>query len=142
MEERSAGAVVYRTAAPERRDFLLLLNAGRWDFPKGNMEEGETELQTVLREVAEETGLKHISVVPGFRRIIEYNYRRQGKNVHKFVTYMLASTEDGDVRISDEHQGFGWYPYEEALQQVSYENSKVTLLEAEKFIRNQSATAR
>jgi len=54
MEERSAGAVVYRRTS-RGRIFLLLQNAGRWDFPKGRVEKGETEAQTVLREVEEET---------------------------------------------------------------------------------------
>lgn len=141
MEERSAGAVVFREAESDGRLFLLLLSSGRWDFPKGNREKGETELQTAFREVGEETGLTQISVVPGFRRVIEYNYHRNGRNIHKQVVYLLASTKDHEVRISDEHQGFGWFPYGEALQRASYENSKVILLEAEAFIRKELAAS-
>ncbi len=115
--------------------YLLLLNAGRWDFPKGGVEEGESELQTVLREVEEETGLKGISIIPGFRKVIEYYYRRDGKNVHKQVVYMLASTDSEKVRISFEHQGFGWFKYSEAVHKASYNNSKFTLTDAEKFVR-------
>lgn len=80
--------------------YLLLLNAGRWDFPKGGVEKGESELQTVLREVEEETGLKRIKIIPGFRKVIEYYYRRGRKNVHKQVVYMLASTDTESVKIS------------------------------------------
>ena len=134
MEERSAGAVVYRGAA-DRRLFLLLQNAGRWDFPKGGIEKGESELQTVMREVKEETGLQAIKIVPGFRKVIEYFYRRDGKNIHKQVVYLLASTEEEKIRISFEHQGFGWFHYDEALARASYENSKLTLAEAEKFLK-------
>jgi 8-oxo-dGTP pyrophosphatase MutT (NUDIX family) len=133
MEERSAGAVVYRRT-PEGRIFLLLQNAGRWDFPKGGVEKGETEVQTVLREVEEETGLKDLKIVPGFRKIIEYFYRRDGKNVHKQVTYLLGETKEERVLISFEHQGFGWFPFLEALDRASYDNSKVTLKEAEQFL--------
>jgi 8-oxo-dGTP pyrophosphatase MutT (NUDIX family) len=139
MEERSAGAVVYNEGEPEGRRFLLLLNGGRWDFPKGNVEEGETELQTALREVKEETGLTQISVIPGFRRLIEYNYRKDGRNVHKQVVYLLAKTRNREVKISFEHQGFGWFSYEEAVERASYENSKATLLAAEKFIGKDAA---
>ena len=134
MEERSAGAVVYRLAE-ESRLFLLLQNAGKWDFPKGGVEKGESELQTVVREVEEETGLKDLTLVPGFRKVIEYFYRRNGKNIHKQVVYLLGITGEDKVKISFEHQGFGWFPYQEALDKASYENSKVTLAEAEKFIR-------
>ena len=134
MEERSAGAVVYREARG-RRMYLLLQNVGRWDFPKGGIEKGESELQTVMREVNEETGLRAISIVPGFRKVIEYYYRRDGKNIHKQVVYLLASTDEERVKISFEHQGFGWFAYDEALGRASYENSKVTLTEAEKFLK-------
>ena len=134
MEERSAGAVVYRKGDGGGRIYLLLQNAGRWDFPKGRVEKGESEGQTVLREVEEETGLKDLKIVPGFRKMIEYFYRREGKNIHKQVTYLLGETKVERVTISFEHQGFGWFPYEEALDRASYDNSKVTLKEAEQFL--------
>jgi len=133
MEERSAGAVVFRNA-DGGRIYLLLQNAGRWDFPKGGVEKGESEVQTVLREVKEETGLTDLKIAPGFRKVIEYFYRRSGKNVHKQVTYLLGETGVERVTISFEHQGFGWFPYEEALDRASYDNSKVTLKEAEQFL--------
>lgn len=134
MEERSAGAVVFRMPKKGTRLYVLLLNAGRWDFPKGNMEDGETELQTVIREVGEETGLKGITIVPGFRKVIEYFYRRDGKNIHKKVAYLLAETDDDKVKISFEHQGFGWFPYSEAVARASYNNTKMLLAEANRFL--------
>jgi bis(5'-nucleosidyl)-tetraphosphatase len=134
MEERSAGAVVFRETGRGRM-YLLLQNAGRWDFPKGGVEKGEGELQTVMREVEEETGIKNIRIVPGFRKVIEYFYRREGKNIHKQVVYMLAKTEEEAVKISYEHQAYGWFPYHEALERASYDNSKLTLGEAEKFVK-------
>ncbi|HUH82260.1 MAG TPA: NUDIX domain-containing protein [Nitrososphaerales archaeon] len=137
MEERSAGAVVYRRAV-DRRLFLLLQNAGRWDFPKGGIETGESELQTVMREVKEETGLQAIRIIPGFRKVIEYFYRRDGKNIHKQVVYLLASTEEEKITISFEHQGFGWFHYDDALARASYENSKLTLAAAEKFLKGKT----
>jgi len=90
----------------------------------------------VLREVAEETGLTSISMIPGFRRVIEYYYRREGRNVHKQVVYLLAETPVGEVRISKEHQGFGWFRYEEAVQRASFDNSKMILAEAEEHIKS------
>lgn len=141
MEERSAGAVVFKGGNGEPRSYLLLQNAGRWDFPKGNMEKGESELQTVLREVTEETGLTDLSIVDGFRRVVEYFYRRDGKNVHKKVTYMLAQTGNERVRISFEHQGYGWFAFEEAKTRTSYDNSKMTLMDAESFLATQAREA-
>jgi 8-oxo-dGTP pyrophosphatase MutT (NUDIX family) len=126
--------VIYREVRNSRL-FLLLQNAGRWDFPKGGMEKGESEMQTVVREVKEETGLTDLKIVPGFRKVIEYFYRREGKNIHKQVVYLLGVTDEEKVKISFEHQGYGWFPYREALERATYDNSRVTLTEAEKFIR-------
>jgi bis(5'-nucleosidyl)-tetraphosphatase len=134
VEEKSAGAVVFRDTG-DGRQYLLLQNAGRWDFPKGGVEKGESETETVMREVKEETGLPEFKLIPGFRRVIEYFYRRDGKNIHKQVIYMLARTSEDEVRISSEHQGFGWFSYHDAIEKASYDNSKRTLSEAEKFIR-------
>ena len=134
MEERSAGAVVFREIEGGRM-YLLLQNSGRWDFPKGGVEKGESELQTVKREVEEETGIRDIGIVPGFRKVIEYFYRRGGKNIHKQVVYVLAQTDEEAVKISFEHQAWGWFPYEEALERASYDNSKLTLAEAERFVK-------
>jgi bis(5'-nucleosidyl)-tetraphosphatase len=134
MEERSAGAVIFRDT-PAGRMYLLLQNAGRWDFPKGGVEEGETELETVRREVEEETGLRDIRILPGFRKVIEYFYKRDGKNVHKKVVYLLASTVREDVKISSEHQGYGWFRYADAVRRASYNNAKTILTEAERFVK-------
>jgi bis(5'-nucleosidyl)-tetraphosphatase len=134
VEERSAGAVVFRDS-PGGRSYILLQNAGRWDFPKGGIEKGESELQTVRREVSEETGITELEIIPGFRKVIEYFYRRDGKNIHKQVVYMLARTTQDKVKISWEHQGFGWFSYPQALEKASYGNSKVTLTDAEEFLK-------
>lgn len=140
MEERSAGAVVFNDGGGRR--YLLLLNRERWDFSKGNMEKGESELDTVVREVGEETGLSSLELVPGFRRVIQYFYRRDGRNVHKKVFYYLARTSEERVTISHEHQGSGWFSYEEALKKLSYNNSKETLREAHAFLAGRQDRAK
>jgi 8-oxo-dGTP pyrophosphatase MutT (NUDIX family) len=133
MEERSAGAIVFNQNGGSRK-YLLLQNAGRWDFPKGNIEKGESDVQTVLREVREETGLSDIVLIDGFRRAIEYFYRRGNAAIHKRVVFLLARTDQDSVRISSEHQGFGWFTYTDALVKTTHDNSKKLLVEAEKFV--------
>ena len=136
MEERSAGALVFRET-PQARVYLLLeYPAGHWDFPKGNIEEGEAPRDTMLREVREETGLKGISVIDGFEHAIEYYYNRGRDKVHKRVTFFLAKATDPSeaVTLSFEHRQFTWRTYTEASSIVSYQNSRRLLREAEELL--------
>src|SRR5712692_2807992 len=134
MEERSAGAILFNGIGSTRRYLLLRYPAGHWDFPKGNVEKGETEGQTVLREVREETGLDDVKLIDGFRRNIEYFYLRERKSIHKEVVFLLAETKTDDVKISFEHQAFGWFSFQEALENVTYNNSRRILLQAQKYL--------
>jgi 8-oxo-dGTP pyrophosphatase MutT (NUDIX family) len=133
MEERSAGAVLFRE--DDIRLYLLLhYQAKHWDFPKGNIEEGEEELDTVRREVKEETGIDDIIIIDGFKRISEYYYKRAGRLVHKQVVFYLAKTNQKEVRLSYEHIGYEWLPYKEAYDRLTFKNSKRILADAEEFL--------
>ena len=56
-KEKSCGALVVRRGAESPEILLIKHNGGHWAFPKGHVEAGETEEETALREVQEETGL-------------------------------------------------------------------------------------
>ena len=71
--EKSCGALVYRKFHGNIE--LLLIkhaNGGHWSFPKGHVEEGETETETAQREIYEETGVEVI-IDPTFREIVSYS---------------------------------------------------------------------
>src|SRR5579864_1675976 len=102
IEETSAGAVVFRDDPIRRARTFLVLHypAGHWDFPKGAVEKGETQEQAAKREIFEETGIRVDSFIPGFRKEIEYYYRRQSALAHKRVIFFLVKTDESRVRIS------------------------------------------
>ena len=138
--ERSAGAIIFRKQ--EGKNFYLLLHypigsrtsKDYWDLPKGHVEKGEDEIKTVKREVEEETGLKDIEVMQGFKQTIKYFFKVGGKTVFKTVVFYLGETKNKEIKISWEHIGFEWLPYEEALEQLTFENAKALLRKANEFL--------
>ena len=85
--EKSCGALVYKWEG--QTPCLLLLKhkfGGHWSFPKGHVEPGETEIETALREVREETGLE-LSLQEGFRESVEYFPKPY---IKKQVVYFLG----------------------------------------------------
>ncbi len=134
LEERSAGAVVFRRTPVSPRYLLLKYPAGHWDLPKGNIERGEEPEQTMVREVREETGITDLRLFPGFKRKIEYFYRRDGRKVHKTVVFFLAETWSEKVTLSFEHQDYGWFDFEEAIKTVTYPNARRLIRESESLI--------
>jgi len=131
IREKSAGAVVFRRQTDKILYLVLMRNPKYWDLPKGNIEEGETEEETVRREVWEETGLKEIKIVPEFKEAEHYFYRLKGELISKDVVFFLAESKDGEVKISKEHEGYRWLNFEEALEKVK---SKKILGKANDFL--------
>jgi len=138
--EKSAGAIIFRREG--NKIYYLLLhypsNAKApkeyWDLPKGHIEEGEKLEETVKREVAEETGLKDIEFVDGFKEWIKYFFKFGGRNILKFVTFYLAETKEKDVKVSFEHLGFEWLSYEKAIKKLTFQNAKKILKKANEFL--------
>jgi bis(5'-nucleosidyl)-tetraphosphatase len=133
MDEKSCGIVLFREDG-QRLYLLLHYEEGHWDFPKGHVEEGESEHETAARETVEETGIADLDFITGFRERTEYSYKREGRLMRKEVFYFLARTGGEVVELSDEHTGFEWLPYEEALGRITYENSREILRKAERAL--------
>lgn len=114
--QRAAGAVVFRRTHDGVR--LLVLRAyGNWDFPKGLVEPGESELETAKRELAEETGLTDVDFPFG-----EESKETLPYSGGKIARYYLAETGD-DARVElpvsaelgrPEHHEFRWVGFDEA----------------------------
>ena len=134
--ERSAGAVIFRKENKKIYYLLLHYQSGHWDFPKGNIEKGEKLEDTVKREVKEEAGIEEIKFVPDFKEVIKYFYKLKGKNIFKIVTFFLAESQTKEVKISWEHIGYKWLPFEQALEQLTFKNAKGILKKAHHFLIN------
>ena len=141
MTEKSAGFILI-TDDFETDDYCVLLlhyTSGHWDFPKGNIETNETELEAATRELQEETGIETIRVIPNFRCVLDYKYTRKTMLISKQVTLFLASTGVRKVKISHEHKGYSWVKKSDATTQLTYENAKSALKQAINFLEKPSS---
>lgn len=94
--------------------FLLVLGrkSDKWGFPKGHMEAGETEEETAIREVQEETGI----CIPR-SRLSQTNKVRFKNNIYFIVLYDI--TEDGDFGQNidfKEIASIRWFTTQELLE--------------------------
>ncbi len=136
--EISAGIVVFRRT-PEGPKFLILYHGGTyWNFPKGHLEGEERDMAAALRETKEEAGLgsRELRVVPNFKAYERFSFRRGNQSIFKIVIFYLAETRAREIKISDEHQGYGWFTYREANKILGkYRDSQKVLRQAFEFLR-------
>jgi len=121
-QEKSCGALVYRV---ERGKIKLLMlrhrKGGHWSFPKGHVEADETEEQTALREIKEETGLD-VELLDGFRERVEFSPR---PGVNKEVIYFLAHTRQRFFRRQvEEIKEIRWMDIDVAYRCVTFQNDR------------------
>ena len=130
--ELSVGAIIrYQTTEQNRdhADFLLLRNKrGFWGFPQGHKEKGENEIQTLQREVQEETGITNLEIHQYIGRIQYKYFRADGIRSEKEVKFYFATTPTREVVISNEHEDFKWTTYMDALSLLDHRQLKSIIL--------------
>ncbi len=119
----------------EVKYLLLHYEAGHWDFVKGNVEPDESEKDTVIRELQEETGIADAQFIEGFKEKVEYFYRRQGATIHKEVIFFLIETHTEKVELSYEHVGYTWLDYQSAMEKLTFKNAKAALQKAYELLK-------
>lgn len=127
--EQSIGAVIkYQAFADSSSEFLLLMNRrGYWGFPQGHKERGESEVQTLIREVREETGLKDIEIQSYIGEIRYSYFKGNGMKSEKEVRFYFATTPTKQVKISSEHADFRWVSLSDALNMIDHAKLKLIL---------------
>lgn len=132
LNEKSCGALVYRKYHGNTEILLIKhINSGHWSFPKGHVENDETEVETAVREIKEETGIDVI-IDQSFREIVTYSPRR---DTHKEVVYFIAKAKNTDFTPqTDEIADIKWVEIGRAGSVLSYDNDKSIVNKAKNFI--------
>ena len=133
--EKSCGGVVYKmeNGVPH---FVVIKHrkGGHWAFPKGHMEQGESERETARREIREETGVTG-KFIKGFRRSVSYIIRG---TIHKEVVYFLYEISPDSVIVKQEEEigEAEFVPESEVMAKLTYENDKITFSRALEKIKS------
>ena len=115
--EKSCGAIIFN----DKNEVLLIKqNSGNWGFPKGHMEKGETEVQTAIREIKEETNVD-IEINENYRYELSYLQR---EDMTKTVVYFVAKEiNNNKIKLQDiELQNYKWTKPEEVANTLTYDN--------------------
>ncbi|CAM2921974.1 NUDIX domain-containing protein [Hathewaya histolytica] len=130
--EKSCGAVVYSSINGDL-EFLIVKHrlSTHWGFPKGHVEKDETEEETALREIYEETGLK-VKLDNNFRISTKYHPR---KNTLKEVVYFLGESNTKSVKLQEEEIGeHMWVDFNTAMNLLTFKNDKKMIKKVRDFL--------
>jgi bis(5'-nucleosidyl)-tetraphosphatase len=131
----SSACVLFRRENSDIKYLLLHYRYGHWGFPKGIIEKGENEKDTLKREIKEETGISKIKFIDGFNQKISYFLRVDGFLTFKRAYFFLVETDEKDVKLSFEHIGYEWLSYKDAYTRLSYRNTRRVLRKANNFLK-------
>lgn len=131
--EVSAGGIVFRRFPDSgTHRFLLIRDSyGHWGFPKGHLEDAESPVEAAARETTEETGLVELRLHATLETI-DWYFRLHGKLIHKFCHFFLFESPTGEP-VPQADEGItecSWVPFEEAMEQLGYENARGVLRRA------------
>jgi 8-oxo-dGTP pyrophosphatase MutT (NUDIX family) len=98
----------------DKKELLMMFRRGKWDLPKGKLDEGETIEACALREVQEETGIGNLELgnLVGVT-YHEYFERRLNDDVLK-ETYWFAMRANGEIKLNPQK--------EEDIEKITWAN--------------------
>ncbi len=116
-KEKCCGCVII----DNEKVLLIQQNEGHWGFPKGHVEFGESEVETAIREVKEET---NIDVIPDeSKRYIQEYVMSNGKE--KQVVFFVAKKVSNDIKAQEcEIKNIKWFSFKDALMTITFDNTK------------------
>lgn len=139
----SAGVIIFRRTTEGIKYLLLYHGKGYWNFPKGRLEHAERSIDAAIRETNEETGLKEneLQFHSSFKTFERFVMRGGKERVFKIVILYLAETQQPEITISEEHEGFGWFTFGEAKKALlKYKETQKILEQAHRYLTVKKST--
>lgn len=130
--KKSCGFVVFKKFKDEIYYLIIRAWNGEYGFPKGHMQNDESEYETAFRELKEETNVE-VRIVGGFKRQIEYKF--PNKDIMKQSVYFLGEWIKNDIICQEaEVLEAKFMTYEEAMELLTFAETEGVLEEAHKFV--------
>lgn len=115
--EKSCGCIIIE----DGKVLLVKQTKGHWGFPKGHVEADETEVETAIREVKEETNVD-VEVEGNKRYTMRYV---TDKGNMKESVYFVARKVGGEIKEQEcEIDGIEWLDFRDALERITYDNCR------------------
>ena len=132
VKEKSCGAIIYKYENGGLRFLISKHKQGHFSFTKGHVENNETEVETALREIKEETNLD-VKLDTGFREINTYSPRLGSI---KDVIYFIATPTSFDLKVQ-EHEIIEalWLNYEDSIKTITNDSDKEILKKAYAYLK-------
>ncbi len=114
--EKCCGTIIIN----DNKVLVIKMTKGHYGFPKGHIEDNETEIQTAIRETKEETNLD-VEIISSKRYINKYTMQN---GIDKEVIFFLAKPITNDIKVQDtEVLEYKWVPINEITNYFEYQNS-------------------
>lgn len=125
--EKSCGAVIFQETNKKCKILLISFkhnNELRWGFPKGHVENNETEIEAATREIKEETGL-NVKIIPEFRNSTHFSMKPG--TINEAVYYCAKANGDKTTAQEGEVEKIEWFNFQEAYEHLTYDCDKKIL---------------
>lgn len=130
---KSCGVVAFKRINNEIYYLIIKQTNNDYGFPKGRMNKYETEIETAIRELKEETNIE-VKLKKEYRVQIEYKI----PNALKTVVYFLGEVINENIIIQEQEVKEAYFlSYNDALNIITYNDTKNVLIEMEKFINKE-----
>lgn len=136
-KDRSYGVVpLYLDDNNQYRYLIVKQSQTHWSFPKGHAEAGETPMDAAYRELAEETGIRDVSIKTRPRFPITYYFKKGRDTVKKTVDHFLGFVNKPSVTPQEKEViDWQWATFDEAYELLYRNTADRVLTRVDRYLK-------